>query len=270
MKGFLLTWNPKVWAWDNMDEEINILQKSDYVDTNWDCYNSNVKPGDFFFIIAVGGSKKKGIFGCGIVEDILLDQESLINKENKRNRIIGKLYILVNPNRDRIIELEYLKEHYPEQTWTPQKCGTTIKDEYVGTLVKSWKELINKNATFSEKVNSRIFLEGNPQQKMYTYYERDHKVRDICLKKKGFVCKVCGISMADKYGDIGKEFIHVHHIKFLSSIKKEYETDPENDLEPVCPNCHSMLHRKYKNEYLTIDELRDIVESTKKGWYAKP
>jgi len=34
MKGFLLTWNPNVWSWDNLEEEIKILQKNDYVDQN--------------------------------------------------------------------------------------------------------------------------------------------------------------------------------------------------------------------------------------------
>jgi len=29
----------------------------------------------------------------------------------------------------------------------------------------------------------------------------------------------------------------------ISSISKGYEVDPENDLVPVCPNCHAMLHR---------------------------
>ena len=261
MKGILLTWNPNVWSWDNLEEEIKILQKNDYVDQNWDCYNSNVKPGDVFFIMALGGSKKKGLFGFGIVEDFLLDQESLVNKDKITNRIIGKLYILLNPKINEIIELSYLKEHFPEQKWTPQNCGIMIKNEYVNILIESWKEILNKNIAFKEKANSKIFLEGNPQQKLYTYYERDPKARDICLKKKGYTCTVCEINMADKYGDVGNEFIHVHHINFLASIKKEHILDPELDLVPVCPNCHSMLHKEYKNNYLTIEELKKIVKS---------
>ena len=41
----------------------------------------------------------------------------------------------------------------------------------------------------------------------------------------------------------GEGFIHVHHLKPLAQIGEQYELDPINDLRPVCPNCHAMLHR---------------------------
>lgn len=44
----------------------------------------------------------------------------------------------------------------------------------------------------------------------------------------------------------------------LSKIGKEYMVHPENDLRPVCPNCHAMLHRR--DPALTIDELKEIIE----------
>jgi len=67
--------------------------------------------------------------------------------------------------------------------------------------------------------------------------------------------------MVDIYGEIGNEYIHIHHIQFLSSIKQEHEINPEKDLEPVCPNCHSMLHKKIGNKYLTIQELKIIIKN---------
>ena len=60
------------------------------------------------------------------------------------------------------------------------------------------------------------------------------------------------------YGKIGEGFIHVHHLLELSVIKKEYKVDPINDLRPVCPNCHAMLHRK-KPAY-SIEELRNVIQ----------
>ena len=65
---------------------------------------------------------------------------------------------------------------------------------------------------------------------------------------------VCGFNFEDVYGDIGKEFIHVHHVKPLSEIGAKYEIDPIQDLCPICPNCHAMIHRE--NPSLTIDQLR--------------
>jgi 5-methylcytosine-specific restriction protein A len=56
---------------------------------------------------------------------------------------------------------------------------------------------------------------------------------------------------------LGEGFIHVHHLNPIATIAEEYELDPENDLRPVCPNCHAMLHRK--KETLSIEELRTLL-----------
>ncbi|EHY9858309.1 HNH endonuclease, partial [Vibrio parahaemolyticus] len=64
-------------------------------------------------------------------------------------------------------------------------------------------------------------------------------------------------SFSEVYGEIGKNFIHVHHIKPLAGISEEYAVEPTKDLVPVCPNCHAMLHTQ--NPPLSIDELKSIL-----------
>ena len=60
-----------------------------------------------------------------------------------------------------------------------------------------------------------------------------------------------------KYGKIGRDFIHVHHIDFISSKGgNKHKVDPISDLIPVCPNCHAMLHRKMDDKYMTVNDLR--------------
>ena len=62
---------------------------------------------------------------------------------------------------------------------------------------------------------------------------------------------------------LGEGFIHVHHIVPLSGLGKSYVVDPINDLRPVCPNCHAMLHKRVPP--YTIDELREIMEAAHPG-----
>ena len=49
-------------------------------------------------------------------------------------------------------------------------------------------------------------------------------------------------------------FIHIHHVIDISIIGKEYEINPKNDLVPVCPNCHAMLHKQ--KPALSVEELK--------------
>lgn len=85
--------------------------------------------------------------------------------------------------------------------------------------------------------------EGAKKQVVVNAYERNPEARRQCLYHYGFDCKVCGINFENMYGKIGRNFIHVHHLKQISDIKEEYEIDPLEDLLPVCPNCHAMLHK---------------------------
>ncbi len=91
-------------------------------------------------------------------------------------------------------------------------------------------------------------------------YERNADARNKCLEHYGCTCQVCNLNFLDKYGKVGKGFIHVHHIVALHEISEEYQVDPINDLIPICPNCHSMLHRKIDGQYLSIDELKSCLK----------
>ena len=49
---------------------------------------------------------------------------------------------------------------------------------------------------------------------------------------------MCGFDLVSRYGELGDGYIHVHHLKELSSLRRSYQVDPIKDLRPVCPNCH--------------------------------
>lgn len=108
------------------------------------------------------------------------------------------------------------------------------------------------------------FPEGAVKEIKVNTYERNPQARKECIKHHGVNCSICGLSFEEMYGEVGKGYIHVHHIVPLSEIGEDYEVDPINDLIPVCPNCHDMLHRKINGTFLSIDELREIIESHKK------
>jgi 5-methylcytosine-specific restriction protein A len=105
-----------------------------------------------------------------------------------------------------------------------------------------------------EVFENDAFTEGTIHEVVMNRYERSAKARAACLAANGYRCIVCGMDFETTYGEIGHNFIHVHHIVPISSIGEEYMIDGVRDLVPVCPNCHNMLHRK--EPPYTPEELR--------------
>ena len=105
--------------------------------------------------------------------------------------------------------------------------------------------------------NPNEIVEGAKVRAFVNRYERSSKARRECVKRYGYACCVCGFDFQERYGILGENYIHVHHIVPLSDIQEGYIVDPIKDLRPVCPNCHSMLHRA--EEQLDIDELKKLL-----------
>jgi hypothetical protein len=99
-----------------------------------------------------------------------------------------------------------------------------------------------------------LFDEGAMAQVTVNKYERDPRARKECLDKFGYKCSVCDLDFEKRYGELGRGFIHVHHLKELSTVGAGYRVNPLEDLRPVCPNCHAMLHRQ--RPALLPEELR--------------
>ena len=106
----------------------------------------------------------------------------------------------------------------------------------------------SSNAEFfqgpDEIPSSKEYREGAIRQVPVNVYERDPAARQACIDHYGPACFVCGLRFEDRYGTIGVGYIHVHHLTPLSEIGVDYEINPIEDLRPVCPNCHAMIHRR--------------------------
>lgn len=108
----------------------------------------------------------------------------------------------------------------------------------------------------ASQLDTNVQQEGGAIEVRSKRYERSRFNREICLAHKGYSCYVCGFNFSEKYGQLGKNFIEVHHTTPVSEMGSDYKIDIDRDLVPVCSNCHSMIHRK--NPPYTVDELRKI------------
>lgn len=101
-------------------------------------------------------------------------------------------------------------------------------------------------------------IEGAKRKVAINAYERSTAARQTCIDHYGYRCFACGFNFETKYGERGKNFIHVHHIMPLAKIGTSYVVDPIKDLRPICPNCHAIIHRT--DPPCSIDTLKDMLK----------
>ncbi len=106
-------------------------------------------------------------------------------------------------------------------------------------------------------------LEGERRSVLVNIYERNPAARRKCISHWKPICRVCEFDFEAVYGTLGEGFIQVHHLKPLGEVGEAYRLDPIEDLRPVCPNCHAMLHRQ--KPALKIEELKAIIRKRRGG-----
>ncbi|MEO3736813.1 HNH endonuclease [Shewanella baltica] len=148
-------------------------------------------------------------------------------------------------------------DYYAVQGKGEQVSIRTLMDSYRANLTLSVAKV-----AYSDEVPERLtsFIEDGVKQVIINAYERDPKARTACIEKYSATCQVCDFNFETKYGEIGKGFINVHHKVDIAIIGKSYQVDPVNDLIPVCPNCHAMLHTE--KPAMDIEKLKQLIDSS--------
>ncbi len=188
------------------------------------------------------------------------DKEYWLNEEEYYKSLNGKFMRLnlieqVSNNKMKLDQL--IQNGFKSAPQGPVK----IKDQRLLKYIEKFFTDSYQSDFFPEVLNEeQTEYEGAKRTIVVNKYERSSKARENAVKFHGFKCKVCGISFEETYGLIGKGFIHIHHLVPINEIGKNYKIDYQRDLIPVCPNCHSMLHRKLNGKELTVDELKKLIE----------
>lgn len=102
--------------------------------------------------------------------------------------------------------------------------------------------------------------EGRLTETTILHRQRNRAARQKCLEDSGYTCFVCGFNFEKAYGELGKNFMEVHHTKPLATYSEEHVI-PQSELCALCSNCHSMVHRH--REALDVNELKKIFEMNK-------
>ena len=195
-------------------------------------------------------------FGIATVGKNYLDPSS--EKNDYYSEIVGfqrfERPVLIKHNNQHLEDIpENLKTNYWRNAVRP--ITKEIYDKIIFFAEINEKDTPSTMDNFTTVIKTK---EGVKKQVYSTKYERDPKLREQAIKIHGLSCMACGFNFLKTFGELGRGFIHVHHIKPLSTTG-ECMINPVTDLVTLCPNCHSMIHRK-KDHILTVEDLIQLMK----------
>jgi len=205
---------------------------------------------------------------------VLLEKNKLIQKYTIEDNINKQL---LTPAKRRGIQLLFEKVpnvsfenvtmvHYKpdrknmKKLW--EKESEKSLEKFISEMnIKILNDKIEKDIDAEDSQEDNYYKDGKVIEYFGTRYERNPINRVKAIEIHGVTCKACGFNFEKTYGERGKDFIEIHHIKPLSTVGNQIRIDPEKDLIPVCSNCHRMIHRE-KDNILTVEEVKAILVST--------
>lgn len=163
--------------------------------------------------------------------------------------------------------------NYARDLWIRQNRPQQKTKQNVWKITEMGKEHVNilSRPDLDETAKADIeafnseneYPEGKKGLRYSSYYERSAALRADSIRKHGVKCSVCGFDFESFYGERGRNYIEVHHVKPISTLQSETFISTE-DTTTVCANCHRMIHRNPKN-VLSVAELKRIVEQRRQN-----
>jgi 5-methylcytosine-specific restriction enzyme A len=260
VSAFILAWHPLHFRWEERDyaEAIDATAAGQIWPDEWTVgvRRGGIKPGDRAFLYRQHqqrGLVASGAFTSGVETKEHWDGSGRLARYGQLD------WDAVLDYEDRL-PVEVLRAEVPEVKWDHiQGSGIEVPPAAVRKLAELWDhhlgQILFRSPDQPRGLDGQSFPEGGLTRVEVNRYERDPRARRRCLQHWGYRCAVCDLSFEERYGPLGRRYIVVHHLRELSQVPPGYEVDPVNDLRPVCPNCHAMIHRG-PGPALAIEELR--------------
>lgn len=250
-----MTWNPDRWPWETLAQDANQTARGSIVKESWSCVTKQIRPRDRVFLMMVG-KRGRGIIASGWAnsESRLYrhwdEERAALGEENQG--VDCEWEKILDYKVDRPLSLATLQREFGEFefNWTPQGSGIHIPEDLAEKLEALWTAHVGKSSLGSVDADEELIaMEGELRFVMIRHRRREQNLRSAkiqaALKTNAgrLRCEVpgCGFDFCEVYGELGREFAHVHHLKPLGDRTTPSATQL-GDLAIVCANCHAMIH----------------------------
>lgn len=185
-----------------------------------------------------------------------------INKSNTDNKIVKEEFQLrfkseLRKNIDNIVK---------NNKFTNDELQSITNFSYSSILSNKevMKKIFDNSNIDYRNIMDNFEIKEEKRLKNHLSYEGRISVKDkrILKEKLGYTCQSCGLKMSEKYGNIGSNYIELHHKIPYSQLKENDSRELQvADFCALCPNCHRMIHRLENAD--DIELLSEIVKSNK-------
>lgn len=258
---WLISANPSVY------DHYSSFMENGYIDWH---QTANYAIGDIVYIYSTAPVKmirfKTVVVAIGMIFDETTDDKKFWKDISKYERAQNDKYcrlIMIEELYNEKLSLPFLLQN--GLSCAPQRAQRISKqlNDYISRILNETADILLENVVDE-------FGEGRQQTKQHIVRERNPMlVREAKQKFKRehggkLYCEICGFDFSVVYGDIGEDYIEIHHIKPISKMKEGERTNL-NDVAVICSNCHRIIHRK--KPWLTIEQVKKCLETTKNNKY---
>lgn len=243
MATYLLTWNPDRWAWKDLADAVDRVRAFGRESTSWSCGNTKrITERDRVFLLKQG-VEPRGLVGSGWATSETYEDEHWEDPARKgffvrvdfdalaESPIIGRSELNLAP--------------FDRVNWDSPASGISIEQNVARSLEAEWGRRVGSHfEPLPDEIDAAEFEEGGVTRITVNAYERDAQARRACIAHYGCKCFICGFEFLVEYGEAAEGLIHVHHRIELAQRGVRHRVNAIQDLVPVCPNCHAVIHRR--------------------------
>ena len=262
MTAIILGWNPDRWNRWNYPAAVERVAVTGLHLERWSVGHHQIAAGTDAWLL-LQGDRGRGLMGHGVVLSEQPEPGPHFVDSSGATTDQATLYVqvafdsLLPPGEQ--IAVDVLQEAAPGVPWDGDHATVLSADPADEAAIRAlWRDFGPPPGTDPTHPAPGTYPQHAVARVEVNRYEQDPDARRACIAHHGTSCAACGFSFEQKYGQIGRDFIPVHHLVPVSQLGSSYELDPISDLVPLCANCHAMAHQGVSTPR-TVAELRRII-----------
>lgn len=170
MTTYLLSWNPIVWEWKNIQTNIAKVASDGYSEMQWSTgVTKKIKAGDRVFVMKLG-VEPRGIVASGWATSDVQQSDNYKATSKPALYINGYFDAILDPNA--VLPIEFLQNDdvYKKVHWTPQASGMSLPDEIAEKLERDWAKFLHRpiqarQIEYADKIDeTTTFHEGTTDE----------------------------------------------------------------------------------------------------------